>query len=173
MNSTVSAFYIIELHGGATSAVFPGDFGIDKIIIGSKDFPTDIMALGASELIVSMITSSHDVTWEDFSFNPEFFPSVEGPNTDELAARAELEDAAMEAVGYTKESNVIPVLMTRHFDVLGDFVETQHMLGGEGFTVVSKVAMSPQVYLDNKKKETQSARDIAKAYRPERNIAIH
>ena len=148
----IPAFYIIEVDGEAVNALFPGDYGISKIVIGSGEYQTDIIAVNAGEKIIELITENYTTTSELKEFNPEFFPSMPRVSgevaEDRLREEIEQQEAAL---GGSDNAKYVPIILTKYFDELGDFVEAKHTIVGDDFSAVAKIAITPQNYLLEKK----------------------
>lgn len=164
------AFYIVELEGEAANLEFllGKDFGIEHVRIGSLDFNTDLEATQAGQDVVEYFAenTSLDLTTldEQVDFNPEFFPTLKPL---ELTAEQKmLELITQEQAEESAEENQIAVILTRHFDPLGDFVAIRHSTEGGNFKIGLKVAIHPEVYLNQKgaSKEAEVG-DMARAHR--------
>jgi len=149
------SFYLLELEGKAITAIIPGDFGINKIAVGSIDFPSDMMAIGGLTDAMRFVTGSLEAanTVEEVSFNPEFFPTLAPLELTEAQQEAimENEEAAEDLQEELEDTDKVVVPLTNSFDSIGDFVETRWIVTAEGFRVEGRVAVQPQYYLIEKR----------------------
>jgi hypothetical protein len=152
----LKSFYIVEVQGEACGAIITGNFGIDKIAFGSKDFDSDLSAMNGLKKAIKFITSSEllnlDTAKEDVAFNPEFFPSIQPPELTEeqLAEKEETEAAIAELQETLGDSGRQAVMLTRAFDDIGDFVETRWTVEAPSFKIVGRVAVNPDEYMHQK-----------------------
>lgn len=150
------SFYLIEFEDEATSLVIPGDFGIKRIAIGSRDYPNDMLAYGDLErsirFAVSNIDKDMDIL-EEVSFNPEFFPTLKPIElTDEQKEQNEqLEEYVDELRENLETSSQVVIPLTNTFDPIGDFVTTRWEIVGDNFCIEGRVAVQPQYYLLEKR----------------------
>lgn len=155
----IRSFYIIEAEGAVTSAVISGDFGIDKIILGSLDFDSDLNATAAMQaginFILNNIQTDWDKTEESIDFNPEFFPSIEGDfHKRQNAQRDEFAMTMEEGM----PDNQIAIPMTRVFDPMGDYVSSRWALSAPDFKICGKVGVNSDEYIKVKTEETLERR---------------
>jgi hypothetical protein len=147
------SFYVIEIEGKALQSVIPGEYGIEKISVGSRDFENDLFALAALSNAMSYIIANPDVdqsqATEKIDYNPEFFPlmkSAELSPEKKEKQRADEEEAAE----MTQVIQQTQVAITREFDPLGDFVESRWKIDAPTFSVLGRVAVNPDRYLRQK-----------------------
>lgn len=152
----LKSFYIVEVQGDACRAIITGDFGIDKIAFGSTDFDSDLSAMNGLKKAITYITSADtlnlDEVCESVVFNPEFFPSIQTePLTEQQCAdKQSAEEAVEEMQEQLENTGRHAVLLTRMFDDLGDFVETRWTVEAPKFKIVGRVAVNPDVYIQQK-----------------------
>lgn len=151
----IPSFYLLELEGEAVHAVVSGDYGIDRIAIGSFDFTSDLLATSAlrqsMQAIVDVISDEPSSVKEEVEFNPEFFPTLKR----ELPANieAELEEAQAITDVMTEdmvEKGQVPIFLTNAFDPLGDFIQSRWVVSGENFKMTGRIAANPTKYLMHK-----------------------
>ena len=150
------SFYTIKIEGEAVQALIPGDFGINRIAIGSKDFETDLMATDALHQSMQFLSSAPviDISEleETVDFNPEFFPSLTP-----MELTQEQKDEIKRAEDAADEMPEIPgqqaVVLTRMFDPLGDFIESRWTLKSPKMVIEGKVGVNPDIYMTQKGQE--------------------
>lgn len=157
------ALYVIDLEGKAANLDFlvGEDFGIQRITLGSLNFENDLQATAAGQRAIEFLLDSPqldvDEAEETVSFNPEFFPSLPAiiPTEEDLKTEAAAEEEAEEYV----EDGQFPVIVTKRFDSLGDYVTSRLEVVGEDFKVKLRVAIDPNLYITEKGKgiEAQTA----------------
>jgi hypothetical protein len=149
------SFYMIEAEGKAADAIVSGPFGIQKIIVGSKDFKNDLDATEAMRECVDFMTRTINPDWntitETIDFNPEFFPSLkpEKLSDEQKKMIMEIEIAEIEAGENLKEGQVA-VSMTRLFDPVGDYIQSRWLLKHDEFMINAKVGVNPDKYMQDK-----------------------
>lgn len=152
------SFYVIELEGKATKAFVSGDFGIDKIAIGSLDYKTDLEALSGLTDAMSNLLSDVDKTddiVEEIVYNPEFFPTLKPLElTEEQKANRLKTEEVIEDMQEKLGENQVAIPLTNDFDPLGDFVEARWTIKSTDFKIEGKVAVNPQHYLLDKQRDT-------------------
>lgn len=173
----IPSFYLLELEGEAVQAVVSGDYGIDRIAIGSFDFTSDLLATSAlqrsMQAIVEVITDEPSSVKEEVNFNPEFFPTLKR----ELPAdiEAELEEAQAITDVMTEdmvEKGQVPIFMTNAFDPLGDFIQSRWVVSGENFKMTGRIAANPTKYMMHKGLEQVKRHETI--HRDELNkLAVH
>jgi hypothetical protein len=149
------SFYVIEVEGKAVDTIIPGNFAIQKISIGSRDFTNDMFALAALSDAMQFIVLNPDLdkstAEEKLDYNPEFFPTMQHiPSPEETKRQQDAEDAADEATEALGIPGRIAVPITRVFDQLGDFVESRWLIESPDFRVQGKVAINPDRYMHQK-----------------------
>ena len=146
------SFYMVELEGDAVGAIIPGNFGIERIALGSTDFSSDLTAAEALNTALDFILATPDFDlgthMAESNYNPEFYPSVGEiiPTEEQLAALQEAQaasDEMQEALGVEGKTATV---ITRVFDPIGDFVEQRHTFTGANFKIEGKIAANPQTY---------------------------
>ncbi len=152
-DKTFPSFFVIELEGAAIHTILPGDFGIEKVALGSITFPHDLTAIDMLHKTMNNLKSSIQLkdweTKETISYNPEFFPSL-APlllTTDEIMEQ-ELE--AAEINEHWQNTDNINIIITKNFDELGDFIQVRWVLESKGFNVCARVAINPEEYAKQK-----------------------
>ena len=149
------SFYVIEVEGKAVETVMPGNFAIQKISVGSRDFTNDMYALAALSDAMAFIVMNPDLdkstAEEKLDYNPEFFPTMQHvPTPEEIKRLQDAEEAAEEATEALGIPGRIAVPITRVFDSLGDFVESRWVIQSPEFKVQGKVAINPDRYMHQK-----------------------
>src|SRR5271170_3886009 len=149
------SFYVIEIEGKAVDTVMPGNFAIQKISVGSRDFTNDMYAMAALSDAMQFIVLNPDIdksaAEEKLDYNPEFFPTLQHtPSPEETKKRQDADDAAEEATEALGIPGRIAVPITRVFDTLGDFVEMRWIIQSPDFRVQGKVAVNPDRYMHQK-----------------------
>lgn len=173
----IPSFYLLELEGEAVQAVVSGDYGIDRIAIGSFDFTSDLLATSAlqrsMQAIVEVIADEPSSVKEEVDFNPEFFPTLKR----ELPAdiEAELEEAQAITDVMTEdmvEKGQVPIFMTNAFDPLGDFIQSRWVVSDENFKMTGRIAANPTKYMMHKGLEQVKRHETI--HRDELNkLAVH
>jgi hypothetical protein len=157
------SFYTLKLSGEAVQALIPGDFGIDRIAIGSRDFTTDLMATDALQQAIKFISAAPNIDITDIvekvEFNPEFFPSVVPPELteeqkEEILQAQEIIDEMEERPGQQA------VVLTRMFDPLGDFIESRWSVESPKMVIEGKVGINPEKYMDQKGQEIFNKKNL-------------
>jgi len=168
----IPSFYVIELEGKAVQSIIPGDFGIEKIAIGSRDFTNDMFATAALADAMQFIVLNPDldksVAEERIDYNPEFFPSLQSSTASKIEEEEITE--ATEALGIAGQ---IAVPITRHFDPLGDFVQSRWIVQSKDFKVYGKVAVNPDKYMHHKVMEAQARAEPPQMRPKAQRIALH
>jgi len=158
-DKVIPSFYIVEIEGDAIESIFPGDFGIQKIVFGSHDFDTDLSATSALRDTLEFITSAPhlDLTevTEKIDFNPEFFPTLEkiALTEEQLIQQQSAEEMLDDMSEQFDNANQTAIVMSRVFDEIGDYVESRWQIHSPDFNVVGKVAVNPDSYIAEKAKE--------------------
>lgn len=152
------SFYVVELEGKATQAFVSGDFGIDKIAIGSLDFKTDLEALSGLTSVMSNLLANVDKTddiVEEVAYNPEFFPTLKPLElTEEQKANQLRTEETIENMQEQLEANnQVAIPLTNVFDPLGDFVEARWTIKSADLKIEGKLAVNPQHYLLDKQRD--------------------
>ena len=152
----IPCFYILEIEGNAIRSVIDGDYGIEKIAVGSCDFQTDLLATDALQQAILSVIGSSELELGDFEeqvdYNPEFFPSIE-PAQINVDAEEEFEEnqAIADTMMYElEEKGQIPVVASNRFDRLGDFVEIRWQIVGQYSNIIGKVVANPNQYMMHK-----------------------
>jgi hypothetical protein len=156
-NKILPALYILDLEGEAASLEFllGQNFGVKRVTIGSYDFTNDMEAASAGQEAVDFMLENnkldHDDYTESVDYNPEFFPSIPTiePTEEQLTQEAIAEEYAESLV---KEDNQFPVVVTRRFDPLGDYVAVRMQLEAANYKIKMRIAINPNVYMDEKGK---------------------
>jgi hypothetical protein len=149
-------FYILEIQGKATESIFPGEFNIEKIAIASTDFNDDMTALSAlSEMLSMVLQATPNVNSEDIDekieYNPEFYPFL-----DVSSENSEIPEDEENEEENIFSSDSIQVAITNNFDNIGDFVSTRWTIKSNDLTLLGKVAINPDAYLQEKVKAVQN-----------------
>lgn len=166
------AFYLIELEGEAANLdfLFGQDFGIEHVRIGSLDFSSDLEAARAGQEVVEFFSENGRLDLnsleEKIEYNPEFYPTLKPLDLTDDQKMAELitQEAAEESTSETQ----LAVVLTRHFDSLGDFVAIRLSAEGSNFKMMMRVAVNPEVYLVQKGAHREAT--ISDAARPHREL---
>lgn len=151
-NALLPAFYMIDVEGEAVKSIIPGENYIQKISISSGDFLCDVVAFSSMQNAVSFVLSTVNHLGDPIDkldFNPAFYPNipeVHTPANDDRDLDKDIEE----------DSTYVSIKVTSDFDSAGDFVTVRHLVKTEDYKIVGKVAINPQKYLDEKKKEVQS-----------------
>lgn len=149
------SFYVVEVEGKAVETIIAGDFAIEKISVGSKDFSNDMDALAALSRVMSFVVANPNLdtsgATETVDYNPEFFPTMKFSEEIEQQ-KAAIEDAT-DDVTANLGVHQIAVPMTRLFDPLGDFVESRWVIEAPDFKVNGRVAVNPDKYMALKAEE--------------------
>lgn len=175
----IPAFYIVSVSGEATRSIIDGDFGISQITIGSTEFDCDLLAMNAVQEAVQYVVDQMGKEELDFEekidFNPDFFPSVpkreltEDEALDDEEAHAQASLMSLELYDQGK----FPVVLTQHFDELGDFVETKWKIDGKDFSINAKIAANPDLYIQEKAMEQITFFEATDKSTVQTNVAIH
>lgn len=149
----IRSFYLIEAEGVATSSIISGDFGIDKIILGSSDFDSDLNATAAMQeginFILGTIQTDWDKTEESIEFNPDFFAL----SNDEFAKKQQDEREVIAVEMGPLADNQIAIPMTRVFDPMGDHIESRWALNAPDFKVCGKIGINADEYIKIKSEQ--------------------
>lgn len=147
------SFYVIEIEGQALQSVISGEYGIEKISVGSRDFENDMFALAALSNAMAYIIMNPDVdrsqATENIDYNPEFFPLMKAAELSDEKKAKQLEQE-QEAADMTQAIQQTSVAITREFDPIGDFVESRWQIEAPSFKVIGRVAINPDRYLRQK-----------------------
>lgn len=150
----IPAFYVVEIEGSSVNALFNGDFGIEKVVAASASFKTDIAAINAAMICVDSISEMSDGEFiKSIEFNPEFFPTlspIKSDDEEDILADQAVADAITQQ---SMESGKIPVVATFRFDPLGDYVESRYSAKSKSATVMAKIAVDPNIYINHKAAE--------------------
>lgn len=145
----IPSFYIIDVTGQAVQSILPGEFGIEKIAIASRDFSNDMDAQAALSNAMAFITLNPvlDKTYaeESVNYNPEFFPSLLPLNVEN--PREVLTQEMQEMV---LPNGAVAIPITNAFDILGDFIESRWLIKSPTFKIEGRVAVSPDKYITHK-----------------------
>jgi hypothetical protein len=149
------SFYVIEVEGKAVETIIAGNFAIEKISVGSRDFSNDMDALAALSHAMAFVIANPDLdtskATETVDYNPEFFPTMK------FSEEAERTKAAIEEATDEVTANLgvhqVAVPLTRVFDPLGDFVESRWVIEAPDFKVNGRVAVNPDRYMALKAEE--------------------
>jgi len=163
------ALYVIDLEGKAANLDFlvGEDFGIQRITIGSLNFENDLQATAAGQRAVEFLLDSplvdESAAEETVSFNPEFFPSLPPiiPTEEDLRIEAAAEEEAEEHI----EEGQFPVIVTKRFDTLGDYVTSRLEVVSADFKVKLRVAIDPNLYITEKGKAVEAQANINAPHR--------
>lgn len=154
-DKVIPSFYLLELEGDATQAVVSGDFGVERIAVGSFDFNSDLLATSAlqqaMQTIADVVAEDLDAVKEEAAFNPEFFPTLKHELP--MGVEAELEEAQAITDVMTEdmvEKGQVPIFMTNAFDPLGDFIQSRWTISGENFKMTGRIAANPTKYMMHK-----------------------
>jgi hypothetical protein len=154
-DKVLPSFFLITVEDAAVRALIDRQFRIKKVIIASDEFSDDITATRAAQAVVRFFIGASPIetatATEEVTLNPEFFPMVAQPSLEERERSAEMLAAEFEELA-DKEAPPGKVLMplTRNFDAAGDFVHTRSVVKGTNFTITTRVAVPPNVYLQTK-----------------------
>jgi hypothetical protein len=145
------AFYLLEVEGDAVNSIVAGNFGIERIALGSKDFPSDLDAHTALDKAIKFILTgpidASDVS-ETIEYNPEFFPSSTFTLSEEQKQEAaDAEEYADQMDESLAAMNQVAVVITRMFDPVGDFVSIRKTIESPTLKVQGKIAANPQHYV--------------------------
>lgn len=172
-NKLVESFYVLQLEGGAVDAVLPGDFGIQRISIGSLVFPSDLHAHTALNQSIRFIADNvlgATTAQPSMELNPEFFPiEVPAVSDEQLLKQLTLEEQEQMMSENLKE-NQIALLIPKTFDDLGNFIESKYSLTSKTFKVTGKIAVDPDEYIKHLTFEKIEKRDMLSKARPSDNI---
>lgn len=157
-DAIIPALYLVELEGEAANLEFllGKNFGIKKIIIGSLDYQSDLSATIAGQRCVEYFLDNPkldaDNAEEEVFYNNDFFPSVKKsePTEEQIQQEEELIEKFSE-----ENEGQIPILVTKHFDPLGDYVTTRLKVSSTNFSAMLKIAVNPEIYIDKKTQATQ------------------
>lgn len=148
----IPSFYLLEISGDAVNVLVSGDYGIDKIAIGSFDFATDMQATYALQQAMQSVVDVMATEYDQETFlNPEFFPTVASNRSE--AEESELEEAQAISDVMTRdlvEKGQVPVIVTNTFDKLGDFIQSRWVIEGDNFSVIGRIAANPTKYMMHK-----------------------
>ncbi len=175
----IPATYIVAINGKAVNSIIDGDFGIEQIIVGSTEFDCDLLAMTALQegvqYVVEQLGDDEFNFEEKIDFNPDFFPSIPKLELSEDAAldaeEIEAQAALMSLELY--EKGKFPVVLTQHFDELGDFVETKWKIEGNNFSISAKIAVNPDFYIQEKAMEKIALFEATDKTLVPTNVAIH
>ena len=173
-DQVLPSFYLITVEDAAVSALIDRQFSIKKVIIASDEFSDDISATQAAKEVVKFFIKSSPVdvstATEEINLNPEFFPTVARPSEADQERAADLLAAEMAELGDREAPpGKMLVPMTRNFDMTGDFVHTRSVVKGNNFTITTRVAVPPDVYLRSKVEQDKMSR-LTEAHREERQF---
>jgi hypothetical protein len=149
----IPSLYILEIEGVAVNKIFPAEFNVSHVTIGSAEFPTDIQAAAAAEKIITLACDGQGV--ESMDLNPDFF-SLENDIAEDFAA------AADETLSPDKATIQV---ITNKFDELGDFVAFRKTISGDGFSVKLRVLANPSRYISELRRAKDAKFDIACEHR--------
>jgi hypothetical protein len=161
-NKIIPSFYLIELNGAACHSFMAEEFKIEKIVISSLDFKTDIMASGAADELIEHAINHREWS-EQVDLNPEFFPmapAIELTQAEKEAIELEKPDTSAALFDKAAANEVADhfAKITTHFDELGDFVQSRTIVTGNDYKIVSKIIANPTMYANEK--ALQSALEI-------------
>jgi hypothetical protein len=154
-DKVIPSFYLLELEGDAVQAVLSGDFGVERIAVGSFDFNSDLLATSAlqqaMQTVADVVAEDLDSVKEETAFNPEFFPTLKY----ELAidVEAEIEEAQAITDVMTEdmiEKGQVPILITNAFDPIGDFIQSRWIVSSDNFKMTGRIAANPTKYMMHK-----------------------
>ena len=170
-NKLLQSYYMIGLTGDAAKLefIFGKDFRIMGVEINSLDFRSDVDAAHEGRQALEFFLNGAEVKSSDFQLNPEFFPHVPEIQLTELQRRTN-EDALVAAQDMATETQ-IPLVLTRNFDDLGDFVSSRLDVSGDNFTASMKVVMDPEQYLSEKGKSAEE--QLTRSLGPHREVCSH
>jgi hypothetical protein len=151
--------FLLDIEGSAISALLPGDFGIETISIGSKDFNTDMAALSAlQQSMRNILQEAHlDIqeSNEELAFNPDFYPQTSIGEVSELRRQEEKELAEAEEIEIQDGkdgSRHIKIPITKIFDPMGDYITTRWTINNPSFLIESRVMANIESYILHKKR---------------------
>ncbi len=175
-DKVLPSFYVIEVEGKAVESVFRGNFSIEKISIGSRDFLNDMYALAALSDAMQFIALNPEldtsVATEQVDYNPEFFPTLS--QTQEQKERKDAADADEEETNEAlAATNQVSVPLTCVFDPLGDFVESRWVIESPEFKVHGRVAVNPDRYMHVKVMDAQYMSEVPRLKSQIPRIMIH
>lgn len=154
----IPSFFILEIEGKAIESIIPGDFGIEKISLGTFDFASDMHATSALKQLLLNITSVPNLDMssskESVSFNPEFFPSISiiELTQEQKDQKDRAQELAEEYSEQLSSQNKSAFVIGKTFDPLGDFVESRWIIESPEFKIKGRVAISPEQYAIHKVK---------------------
>ena len=151
----IPSFYLLELEGDAIQAVVSGDFGIDRVAVGSFDFNSDLLATAAlrqsMQAIADVVAEDPASVKEEVDFNPEFFPTMQRDLPMDIAAELEEAQAITDVMTEDMvEKGQVPIFMTNAFDPLGDFIQSRWVISSENFKMTGRIAANPTKYMMHK-----------------------
>jgi hypothetical protein len=167
-NKILATGYIINIDGSAIKSIIPGDFNIEKIIVGSEKFPVDLLAFDALATSMKSIISNSTINLagatENIEYNPEFFPTFSNKSlTPEQILKKEQIEERVEAMNATLNGdNKVALIIPRTFDDIGDFVETRWEIKGKDFNLIGRILVDSEVYLDLKGEEKLDEMNMVK-----------
>jgi len=173
-NKILPALYIIDLEGEAASLEFllGQNFGIQRVTLGSFDFTNDMEAAAAGQEAIDFILENHKLVHEDYAesvdYNPDFFPSIPAitPTEEHLTQEALAEEYAESLV---KQDSQFPVIVTRRFDPLGDYVSIRMSIGAINYKMQMRIAINPDIYMQEKGRLIED--EATRASNPHRELA--
>lgn len=176
-NELIKSFYIIEVEGDALENVFGDTYDIQKIVMGSKDFVSDLEATSAMRGVVEFLTLGLklDDVKETISFNPEFFPSLENAKLTESQKMEMLEYELEEGKMNEKlqEQNKMAIAITKVFDPLGDYVTSRWELESPDMKIVAKIGINPDKYLQYKVSERLDSQSSLLKFNSRPDMVMH
>lgn len=160
--------YTINIDGSAIKSIIPGDFNIEKIIVGSEQFSVDLLAFDALAISMRSIISNSSIdlvgATENIEYNPEFFPTFSSKplTAEQILKKEQVEERVEEMNAALNEDNKVALIIPRTFDDIGDFVETRWEIKGKDFNVVGRVLVDSETYLDLKGAEKLEQLNLVK-----------
>ena len=175
----MKSFYLVEIEGQAVNCIFTGDFGIKKIMFGSRDFETDMMAMNALSGAVNAITDMGiiDVSQatEQLDFNPEFFPTQPAiVLTEEQKTEIDACNEAIEEMNDGMQgTDQMAIPVTHMFDKLGDFIGSRWTIEAPDWKITGRVSVHPDDYAKEKAREIIFAREELMPSKNSTTLGIH
>lgn len=173
-NQLLPSFYLLEVEGEAVKSIIPGENGIKKIAITSRDFSCDVTAFAGMEDALKSIVDplpSDASLLDKTEFNPEFYPML--PLTDDQKQKMDVLKDIIENAQEDLPEGQVAIPITKVFDATGDFVAARHTMQSRKYRVVGKVAVSPQTYISEKLQEVAAQHAHFSTYEMKQNTRIH
>jgi hypothetical protein len=151
----IPAFYHIELKGDAIKSIM-GYPDIELCTIKSQLVKYDITAMTLLGESMQKIVNSlpYQIVEEKSEYNPEFFPSMEPL----IPTRKDLDEINIRE-GEIAEMNVDATPIPTLFDDMGDFVEGRWTVKSDNFSILGRVVVNPEIYMEYKKPKSHHELD--------------